>query len=81
MQHDIFVLASSKYITTLSGEAAVSKFFRLPSEKGSSLKGKNLLPQGANSFLLEKTLFQKKKKKKDFVYSKANRKSQKLSIF
>ena len=24
-----------------------------PSEKGSSLKGKNLLPMGANSFLLE----------------------------
>ena len=29
------------------------------SVKGSSLKGKNLLPQGTNSFLLEKTPFQK----------------------
>ena len=30
-----------------------------PPEKGSTLKGKNLLPLGANSFLLEWTLFQK----------------------
>ena len=29
------------------------KFVLLPSEKGSTLKGKNLLPRGANSFLLE----------------------------
>ena len=29
------------------------------SEKGSALKGKNLLPLGANSFLLDETLFQK----------------------
>ena len=28
------------------------KLFCLPSEKGPSLKGKNLLPLGANSFLL-----------------------------
>ena len=27
--------------------------FQAPSEKGSTLKGKNLLPLGANSFLLE----------------------------
>ena len=33
--------------------------FLLLSEKGSTLKGKNLLPLGANSFLLEQTLFQK----------------------
>ena len=31
----------------------------LPSEKGSALKGKNLLPWGANSFLLENYPFQK----------------------
>ena len=31
----------------------------LASEKWSILKGKNLLPVGANSFLLEKTPFQK----------------------
>ena len=30
-----------------------------PSEKGSTLKGKNLFPRGANSFLLEQTPFQK----------------------
>ena len=30
-----------------------------PSEKESTLKGKNLLPLGANSFLLELTHFQK----------------------
>ena len=30
-----------------------------PYEKGSTLKGKNLLPLGANSFLLEQTPFQK----------------------
>ena len=35
------------------------KIVCLPSEKGSILKGKNLLPQGANSFLLELTPFQK----------------------
>ena len=35
------------------------KIVFLPSGKGSSIKGKNLLPVGANSFLLEKTPFQK----------------------
>ena len=33
--------------------------FFLPSEKGSTLKGKNLLPLGAVSFLLELAVFQK----------------------
>ena len=33
------------------GEATLSELF-LP-QKGSTLKGKNLLPMGANSFLLE----------------------------
>ena len=37
----------------------LSKLFYLPSEKVSTLKGKNLLPLGANSFLLEKTPFHK----------------------
>ena len=32
-------------------------------EKGSTLKGKHLLPQGANSFLLEKTPFQTRTKR------------------
>ena len=27
--------------------------YQIPSKKGSTLKGKNLLPVGANSFLLE----------------------------
>ena len=33
--------------------AALSKLFLLPSKKGSILKGKNLLPQGACCFFLE----------------------------
>ena len=39
-----------------SGKA--SNLFNLPSEKRPALKGKNLLPQGANSFPLEQTPFQ-----------------------
>ena len=31
----------------------------IPSKKGSTLKGRNLHPVGANSFLLGETLFQK----------------------
>ena len=47
-------------IDTLSGETALTKcFFYLPSEMGSTLKGKNLLPLGANSFLVEESPFQK----------------------
>ena len=39
---------------TLSGEASMPKLFGLRSEKGSTLKGKNLLPtMGANSYLLK----------------------------
>ena len=40
-----------------SGEATLS-IYGTPSEKESTLKGKNLLPMGANSFLLEWTHFQ-----------------------
>ena len=40
-------------IETVLLEITVSKVFCLPSEKGSTLKGKNLLPVGANSFYLE----------------------------
>ena len=47
---------------TLSGEATLLKCFYHPSENGSTIKGKNLLLLGANSFLLELTLFQKKGK-------------------
>ena len=43
----------------LSEETTFVKFVYLPSENGSTLKGKNLLPRGANSFLLEYTLFLK----------------------
>ena len=42
---------------TLSGEATLSKVICLRSEKESTLKGKNLLPKGENSFLLERTPF------------------------
>ena len=44
---------------TLKGEITKWKMFLLPSKKGSTLKGKNLLPAGANSFLLVYTLFWK----------------------
>ena len=46
-----------KGINTLSG--VVTMFFCLPSEKGSILKGRTLLPLGADAFLLEKTQFKK----------------------
>ena len=46
-------------VNTLSGEATQSNCFCLPSEKGSALNGKNLLPMGANSFPLEQIPFQK----------------------
>ena len=38
-------------IETLSGDATLSSLFLSPSEKWSTLRGKNLLPLGANSFL------------------------------
>ena len=38
---------------THSGEVTPSKLFYLPSEKESTVKGKNLIPVGANSFLLQ----------------------------
>ena len=52
------------------GEGKLSKLFCFPSEKWSTLKGKNLLLLGPNSFLLEKTPFQK-----GIDVQKANRKS------
>ena len=51
----------------------LSKLFCLFSEKGSTLKGKNLLPMGVNYFLLEWTPFQK-------GYKNAKRKPQKLNL-
>ena len=46
--------------THSGGGNSISLFcFFIPSEKGSTLKGKNLLPLGANSFLLGQTPFQK----------------------
>ena len=56
------------YSNSLSGITDHNILYRLsctqvPSEKGSTLKGKNLLPMGANCFLLEQTLFQKQAKK------------------
>ena len=35
------------------GRQPFQNWFSLPSKQGPSLKGKNLLPGGANSFLLE----------------------------
>ena len=62
------------YSFTLSWETTLTKYIFLPFEKGSSLKEKNLLPLGANSFLLEKTPFQK-----GLSCSEANRKSKIVS--
>ena len=45
--------------TLRGGEATLSKRIGLPSVKGPTLKGKNLLPSGAKAFLLEQTSFQK----------------------
>ena len=42
-----------------SVEMTLSNMVCLPPEKGSTLKGKNVPPLGANSFLLEQTPFQK----------------------
>ena len=40
-------------LETISWVAILSNYLYLPSEKESTLKEKNLLPVGANSFLLE----------------------------
>ena len=50
---------SNKGMDTLSGKATQLDLSGIPSEKVSTLKGKNLLPLGANSSLLENTPFQK----------------------
>ena len=42
-----------------SGNVTLSKLFLCPPEKGSTLKGKNLLSMGANSFFKSRPLFQK----------------------
>ena len=49
----------TKGIHILSGEVTLSKLFNLSSETGSTLKGENVFPVVANSFLLEKIPFQK----------------------
>ena len=51
--HILWGTDSSLWVSTLS------KLYCLLSENGSILKGKNLLPLGANSFFLELTPFQK----------------------
>lgn len=58
---------------TMSGDAPLVKLcFRCPFNSGSSLECENMLPTGANQNPV----------KKDFVYMKANKKSQKLySLF
>ena len=69
---DFISFKSSWY--TFRETTLVKLFF--PSEKGSALKWENLLPLGANSFILEQTPL-----KRDLVCSKANRKWQQLSPF
>ena len=56
-----------------SWEATLSELLCFPSDKGSTLKEKNLLPVGANSFLLMQILF-----RSGFVCRKPYRKSQKV---
>ena len=46
-------------MNTLSGEKTVSKMFCSASGKGSALKGKNLLPLGANSLLQSRPVFRR----------------------
>ena len=46
-------------MNTLSEEATLSTLILALSEKGSTLKEKNLLPRGTNSFFLELIPFQK----------------------
>ena len=49
----ILEVFTHKTIDSLPWELTLSESFCLPSEKGSTIKGKNLLPMGADSFLLE----------------------------
>ena len=58
-----------------SNSVRIQNGFRLPSEKGSTLKGKNLLHVGANSFHLKLAPFQR-----DLVCKKAYRNSQNLTL-
>ena len=51
--NDVAQIISLKGLDILSGDAVLSTLFLLPSEMGPTLKGKNLLPMGADSFLLE----------------------------
>ena len=46
-------IACLRGMDTLSWESILFELCCLPFEKGFTLKGKNLLPLGANSFLLE----------------------------
>ena len=46
-------------IDILLWEATLSKLICIHSEKGTTLKGKNLLPMGAHSILVAETSFQK----------------------
>ena len=53
--HNLCLAVLLRGVDTVSGETTWSKLFCLPSEKWSTLKEKNLLPLGANSYLLGKT--------------------------
>ena len=69
----VLIFLKLRGMATLSEEINLSKLFCLPSEKGSTLIGKNWLPKGANSFLQSRPLF-----RRDLMCRKANKKSQKL---
>ena len=81
MQHDIFcsVFFEVYYYTVRGGNCV--EILSPPFWKGVFSKRKEFAPAGSKFFPFREDPFSKKKKKKDFVFSKANRKSQKLSIF
>ena len=68
----LWILIGKQIHYTFSGGKSV-KLFLTPFGKGVYSKGKNLLPMGANSFLLEQIPF-----RRGLMCRKANRKSQKL---
>ena len=54
----MFPKATFQFFGSLRGTVRLSKLILSPSEKEFTLKEKNLLPLGANSFLSELTPFQ-----------------------
>ena len=63
LPHFLFAFLNTKpLLKTFTTLPVCFSEHQTPSEKGSTLKGKNLLPRAANSFLLEWTYFKKRAK-------------------